>query len=236
MAEILFGIAMNLLLLGHGKTGSLAEEVARERGHEIRVLTSQQNQNGSAITPEFAREFEVAIDFTTPDAVLHNVQACIRSRLPVVIGTTGWYEHIPEIERQTKSSGAAVLYGSNFSIGVNVFFEIAAAAAIGISHGYVPQIVERHHVHKKDAPSGTAVSIQRIVSDVAKVKPEITSVREGETVGTHVLLLDSPNDTMMLVHDSKNRRGFAEGAVRAAEWLKGKTGFFEFRNIFRELK
>jgi len=96
--------------------------------------------------------------------------------------------------------------------------------------------VERHHAHKKDAPSGTAVSMQRIVVETAGVKPEITSVREGETIGTHVLLLDSANDTMMLVHDAKNRRGFADGAVRAAEWLKGRKGLFEFRNIYREMK
>jgi 4-hydroxy-tetrahydrodipicolinate reductase len=127
------------------------------------------------------------------------------------------------------------LYASNFSVGVNIFFAIAAAAAAGIVQGYVPKIVERHHAQKKDAPSGTAVSIQRIVEDIAKVQPEITSVREGDTIGSHVLLLDSPNDTMMLVHDAKNRRGFADGAVRAAEWLKGKTGFYEFRKIFGEL-
>ena len=137
------------------------------------------------------------------------------------------------MEEQTRKEKAAVLYGSNFSVGVNVFFEIAAAAAS--AQGYVPTIVERHHVHKKDAPSGTAVSLQRIFSDIAHIEPEITSVREGETVGTHVVLLDSPSDTMMLVHDAKNRRGFADGAVRAAEWLVGKTGFYEFRKIYREL-
>ena len=226
---------MNLLLLGHGKTGSLVEEIARERGHQVQVVSSQQNQKGSALTADRARHIDVAIDFTTPEAVLDNIQACIRSRTPLVVGTTGWYEQIPAIEQQVRTAGAALLYGSNFSIGVNVFFEIATAAAIGVAQGYAPQIVERHHVHKKDSPSGTAVSIQRIVSEVARVKPEITSVREGETIGTHVLLLDSPNDTMMLVHDAKNRRGFADGAVRAAEWLKGKTGFYEFRKIFREL-
>jgi len=134
-----------------------------------------------------------------------------------------------------RSANAALLYGSNFSIGVNVFFEIAAAAAAGVGHGYVARIIERHHADKKDAPSGTAVSIQGIVAEVSDVKPEITSVREGDTVGSHVLLLDGDHDTMMLVHDAKSRRGFAEGAVRAAEWLKGKNGVFEFRKIFREL-
>ena len=112
---------------------------------------------------------------------------------------------------------------------------VAAAAAAGVGHGYVARIIERHHAHKKDAPSGTAVSIQGIVAEVSDVKPEITSVREGDTVGSHVLLLDGDHDTMMLVHDAKSRRGFAEGAVRAAEWLKGKSGVFEFPKIFREL-
>jgi 4-hydroxy-tetrahydrodipicolinate reductase len=226
---------MNLLLLGKGKTGSLVAEVAQERGHDVQVLTSAENQNGIGLTVEHLRRVDAVIDFTNPEAVLHNMRACIRSRTPIVVGTTGWYDHLPEIEQQAQSAGAALLYGSNFSVGVNVFFEIAAAAAIGVSHGYAAQIVERHHAQKKDAPSGTAVSIQNIVSEVAKVRPEITSVREGEIVGTHVLLLDSQNDTMMLVHDAKNRRGFAEGAVRAAEWLKGKSGFYEFRKIFREL-
>ena len=226
---------MNLLLLGHGKTGSLVDEVAQQRGHDVHVLSSRDNEHATALTPERLRDVDVVIDFTNPDAVLENMHACIRSRKAIVVGTTGWYQHLPEIEQQVVDAGSALLYGSNFSIGVNVFFEIAAAAALGVQHGYSPRIVERHHTQKKDAPSGTAVSIQRIVSEMGNVKPEIASVREGDTVGTHVLLLDGPDDTMMLVHDAKNRRGFAEGAVRAAEWLKGKCGFYEFRKIFREL-
>ena len=226
---------MNLLLLGHGKTGSLVDEVAQQRGHDVHVLSSRDNEHATALTPERLRDVDVVIDFTNPDAVLGNIRACIRSRKAIVVGTTGWYQHLPEIEQQVVDAGSALLYGSNFSIGVNVFFEIAAAAALGVPHGYSPRIVERHHTQKKDAPSGTAVSIQRIVSEMGNVRPEIASVREGDTVGTHVLLLDGPDDTMMLVHDAKNRRGFAEGAVRAAEWLKGKSGFYEFRKIFREL-
>jgi 4-hydroxy-tetrahydrodipicolinate reductase len=226
---------MNLLLLGHGKTGALVEEVARQRGHSVRVLTSKDNPNASALGGDHLRGVDALIDFTTPEAVVENIEACIRARKPIVVGTTGWYQHISRFEEQARKENAAVLYGSNFSIGVNIFFEIAAVAAAAASQGYAPTIVERHHAHKKDAPSGTAVSIQRIFSDVAHVQPEITSVREGETVGTHVILLDSPSDTMMLVHDAKNRRGFADGAVRAAEWLVGKTGFYEFRKIYREL-
>ena len=226
---------MKLLLLGRGKTGSLVEEVARERGHNVEVLTSQQNRHGAALTADRLRGVDAAIDFTNPDAVLDNIAACIRNRTPIVVGTTGWYGKLEEIEAQVRNAAAALLFGSNFSVGVNIFFEIIASAAQGVRQGYAAQIVERHHVHKKDAPSGTAVSMQRIVEEVARVKPEITSVREGETIGTHVLLLDSQNDTMMLVHDAKNRRGFAEGAVRAAEWLKGKSGFYEFRKMYREL-
>jgi 4-hydroxy-tetrahydrodipicolinate reductase len=229
------GINMNVLLLGHGKTGALVGEVARERGHQVDVLTSKQNAHASALTAERLRQVDVVIDFTNPEAVLENMEACIHHRCPMVVGTTGWYQRAEEIEREVAKAGAALLYGSNFSIGVNLFFEIVATAAAAIPLGYAPQIVERHHTHKKDAPSGTAVSMQSIVKEVAGVKPEITSVREGDTVGTHVLLLDSPNDTMMLVHDARNRRGFAEGAVRAAEWLKGRTGFYEFRRVFRDL-
>ena len=226
---------MNLLLLGRGKTGSLVEEVARLRGHSVEVLTSQENQSSAALTDGRLAAIDAVIDFTTPHAVLDNIRACIRTRKAIVVGTTGWYQHIPEIEREVQGANAAVLYGANFSVGVNIFFEIIAAAARAIPHGYLPKIVERHHTHKKDAPSGTAVSMQRIVGEYAETEPEITSVREGDTVGTHVLLLDSPNDTMMLVHDAKNRRGYADGAVRAAEWLKGKYGFYEFRKIYREL-
>jgi len=226
---------MNVLLLGHGKTGALVADVARERGHDVEVLSSRANEHASALTPERLANADVVIDFTNPDAVLNNIEACIRNKSSMVVGTTGWYQHLQEVERKVLEVGAGLLYGSNFSIGVNVFFEIAAAAAKGVSHGYSARIVERHHTQKKDAPSGTALSIQRIVSEVGKVKPEITSVREGDTVGAHVLLLDGPDDTMMLVHDAKSRRGYAEGAVRAAEWLKGKSGFYEFRKIFADL-
>src|SRR6185312_7708111 len=159
---------MNLLLLGHGKTGALVEEVARERGHSVRVLTSKENLHASALGADHLHGVNALIDFTTPEAVVENIEACIRAHKPIVVGTTGWYQQIPRLEEETRKEQAAVLYGSNFSIGVNVFFEIAAAAAAACSQGYVPTIVERHHVHKKDAPSGTAVSLQRIFADTAR--------------------------------------------------------------------
>ena len=226
---------MNLLLLGRGKTGSLVDEVARARGHRVKVLASRDNKAAGALTPELLRNIDVVIDFTNPDAVLENMEACIQERKPIVVGTTGWYQHLKEIERQVMADRAALLYGSNFSIGVNVLFEIAEAAALAVSHGYSPHITERHHTKKKDAPSGTAVTMQRIVAESGKVEPEITSIREGDTVGTHILSLEGPDDTLTLMHEARNRRSFAEGAVRSAEWLKGKTGFYEFRKIFRDL-
>lgn len=226
---------MKLLLLGHGKTGSLVNEVAVQRGHSVQVVTSSDNRDGVALTPDRLRNVDVVIDFTSPDAVLENMEACIRSRKPIVVGTTGWYQHLKEIERQVMEGQAALLYGSNFSIGVNIFFEIAAAAAPAVIQGYSPHITERHHTKKKDAPSGTAVSIQRIVAELGKIEPEITSIREGDTVGTHILSLEGQDDIITLTHEARNRRSFAEGAIRSAEWLKGKTGFYEFRKVFREL-
>src|SRR5947209_10505785 len=160
---------MNLLLLGKGKTGSLVADVARERGHEVQILTSKENPNGSALTPQQLNDVDVVIDFTNSDVVRDNMRACIRNRTPMVVGTTGWYDEIPRFEREVRSNGTALLYGSNFSVGVNVFFEIAAAAGVAASHGYGVQIVERHHAQKKDAPSGTAVSLQRIISEQAGV-------------------------------------------------------------------
>ena len=227
---------MSLLILGKGKTGSLVAEVARERGHEVSVLDSKDNAEARALTRESLNGVDAVIDFTTPEAVLKNVSACARLGTNVVIGTTGWYSEIPYVRKLVEENKTGLIYGSNFSVGVNTFFDIARAAGSAAAHGYTIKIVERHHQHKKDSPSGTAASLQQVIKDASETEAEITSIREGETIGTHVILLDSPNDTMMLVHDAKSRRGFAEGAVKAAEWLKGKKGFYDFREIFKELK
>lgn len=227
---------MNLLILGKGKTGGMVADVARERGHNVRVLDSKNNPQGGGITSEVVQNVDAVVDFTTPQAVLENISACARLGVNMVIGTTGWYSEIPYVRKLVEENKTGLVYGSNFSVGVNVFFEIARAAGSAAAHGYTIKIVERHHQHKKDAPSGTAILIQQVIKEASGAEPEITSIREGETVGTHVILLDSPNDTMMLVHDSKSRRGFAEGAVKAAEWIKGEKGFYDFREIFKELR
>ncbi len=214
-------------------------EVARERRHQVRTLDVDENADARALTPAFLSPFDVAIDFTTPAAVVANAEACIRAQKNLVVGTTGWYEQLPRLREMVLEAKTGFLYGSNFSIGVNLFFEIAATAGAALKYDYSGQIFERHHVTKKDAPSGTAITIQKIVREAGgKEKDkevEIVSFREGDAVGMHEIAFDSPNDRIYLCHDAKSRRGFAEGAVRAAEWLAGKTGFYEFRNVWREL-
>jgi len=224
---------MNLVLLGRGKTGSLVAEVARERGHEVRVLGSADNAHGSALTREALAGVGAVIDFTTPQAVLENIAACARAGTNLVVGTTGWHAELPRVRQMVESAGIGFVYAANFSIGVNVFFDVARAAGKALGHGYAGRIVERHHAQKKDSPSGTAVVLQKLMAEGGGSAPEITSIREGDTVGTHIILLDSGADIMMLVHDTKSRRGFAEGAVRSAEWLQGKKGFFEFGDVLK---
>jgi len=228
---------MNLLVLGRGKTGSLVAEVAHSRRHHVRVLFAAENAGGSALTPDSLAATDVVIDFTTPAAVVANVEACIRAKKNLVVGTTGWYDQVPRLREMVLSAKTGLLYGSNFSIGVNLFFEIVATAGAALKYDYSGQIFERHHAEKKDAPSGTAVTIQQIVRESGgrEKELEIVSFREGDAVGMHELVFNSPDDRIYLCHDAKSRRGYAEGAVRAAEWLAAKKGFFEFRNVWREL-
>lgn len=227
---------MRLLLLGAGKTGSLVAEVARERGHAVKTLRSTNNPDSSALTPERLATIDVVIDFTTPHCVLDHIRVCIGAGKHMVVGTTGWYSEIPKLRSEVEQRELGFVFGSNFSIGVNLFFDLVRAAAPALQHQYFPQIYERHHVHKKDAPSGTAVTIQQILQENSGLEIEVTSFREGEVVGMHEVVLESPADTIYLCHDAKSRRGFAEGAVRAAEWIVDKKGFYEFKDIWREIK
>jgi 4-hydroxy-tetrahydrodipicolinate reductase len=227
---------MNLVVLGRGKTGSLVAEVARDRGHLVLVFNSADNFGARKLTKLVLRDIDVVIDFTTPEAVVENIAACIQANANLVVGTTGWYSELPRIKPLVEESGIGFVYAANFSIGVNLFFDIARAAAPAVRYGYSGHILEKHHVHKKDAPSGTAVAIRNVIRDAARAELPIQSEREGEVVGMHQVTFDSEGDTITLVHDAKSRRGFAEGAVRAAEWLQGKKGFYDFKDIFRELR
>jgi|SRR5579863_1600508 len=228
---------MNLLLLGRGKTGSLVADVASERRHKIRVAGASENTGGSALTTDNLRDVAVVIDFTNPHAALLNIEACVKAGKNMVVGTTGWYKEIDRIRGMVEQHGTGLVYAANFSVGVNLFFDIARTAASALRHDYSGQIFERHHVHKKDAPSGTAIAIQNVIRDASgkREEVEITSFREGDVVGLHEVVLESEADRIYLCHDAKSRRGFAEGAVLAAEWIVGKKGFYDFKDVWREL-
>jgi 4-hydroxy-tetrahydrodipicolinate reductase len=226
---------VKILVLGRGKTGALVAEVARERQHEVRSLGSQENQDGRGLTSDVLKQTDVVVDFTTPLAVIANIIRCAEARVPMVVGTTGWQTHLEKVRELVRERNTALLYGSNFSVGMNFFFKAVRAMAPILKNDYRGNIVERHHVHKKDKPSGTAVTLQKILESASDAKVEVASVREGETVGMHLVMLDSAHDTILLTHDAKSRLGFAEGAVRAAEWIQGKTGFYEFPEIVDQL-
>ncbi len=229
---------MRLLILGRGKTGSLVAEVAAERKHHVEVAGTKENAACAALTPLKLGEIDAIIDFTAPYCVIPHIEACTKAGKNMVVGTTGWYGERERIRSMVEQHGTGFIYAANFSVGVNLFFDAARAAAAALRHGYSGQIFERHHAHKKDAPSGTAITLQRMVREASGKKKEdveIISFREGEVVGLHELVLESLHDRIYLCHDAKSRRGFAEGAIQAAEWLVGKKGFYDFRDVWREL-
>jgi 4-hydroxy-tetrahydrodipicolinate reductase len=228
---------MNFLLLGRGKTGSLVAEVARQRGHSVQVVGAAENAGCGALTAEKLQGVDVVIDFTAPACVVEHIEACVKAGKNMVVGTTGWHEELDRVRNLVESNGTGFVYAANFSVGVNLFLEVARAATAALRHEYSGQIFERHHVQKKDAPSGTAIAIQRVIREASGKNEnlEITSFREGDVVGMHEVVLDSSADTIYLCHDAKSRKGFADGAVRAAEWIAGKKGFYEFKDVWREL-
>jgi 4-hydroxy-tetrahydrodipicolinate reductase len=226
---------VNLIILGRGRTGALVAQVARERGHEIAQMGAEDNPGAAALTAEKLGGIDAVIDFTTPQAVVQNIEACVGAGKNMLVGTTGWYSDLERVRQLVERNRTGFLYGANFSVGINLFFEVARTAAGILQHHYQGQIFERHHAQKKDAPSGTAVTLQKIIREASGKELEIISFREGDVVGMHEAVLDSPNDTIYLCHDSKSRRGFAEGAVQAVEWLASRKGFFEFKDVWREM-
>lgn len=227
---------MKLLILGRGKTGSLVAEVARARGHGARVAGADENAGGAALSADSLRDVDAVIDFTTPHAVVAHIEGCVTAGKNMVVGTTGWYGEVDRVRELVQAHGTGFVFAANFSVGVNLFLDAARAAAPALHHNYSGQIFERHHVHKKDAPSGTAIAIQGVMREASgKENLEITSFREGEVVGMHEIVLESAADRIYLCHDAKSRQGFADGAVRAAEWLAGKKGFYDFKDVWREL-
>jgi 4-hydroxy-tetrahydrodipicolinate reductase len=224
---------MQFLVLGKGKTGSLVLEIARERGHSVRALDINENQHASALTAGSLAGVDAVIDFTAPEAALENMRAVLGLGGRIVVGTTGWYAHLDEVKSLAQKRGA-LLYGTNFSIGVQKLFRLTADLAK--LDGYTFSVDETHHVSKLDAPSGTAITLREIIEAAHPgEKVEVTSHRVGEAMGEHIVTATGANDTLELRHEVTSRRCLAEGAVRGAEWLAGKSGVFDFREIFEQL-
>lgn len=219
---------MKIALIGYGKMGHIIEEVAQERGHEIVCIIDRDNLQDFD-SEAFARA-DVAIEFTTPTTAEANVRRAWGKGKPVVCGTTGW--NVGSLsDGELKEKNAALVWSSNYSIGVNILFALNQRLAELITPDYTPSIVETHHIHKLDAPSGTAKTLAEQIEAVRGIRPEIESIREGEVPGIHTICWDSEVDTLTLTHSAKSRKGFALGAVLAAEWIAGKTGFHTMQEV-----
>jgi 4-hydroxy-tetrahydrodipicolinate reductase len=225
---------MLFLVLGKGKTGSLVAEIARERGHGVRALDINENSGASALTAPTLAGVDVVIDFTAPDAAVENMRAVLSLGRHIVVGTTGWYSRVEEMKALALKRGGALLYGTNFSIGVQKLFRLTAELAK--LEGYQFSISETHHTSKLDAPSGTAITLKEIIQAAhPDIEIPVTSHRVGDANGEHVVTARSHHDVLELRHDAHSRGGFALGAVRAAEWLAGKSGVWDFREISDQL-
>lgn len=243
---------MNIALIGYGKMGQIIERFAIERGHEIVLKISVDNQED--LTAANLKKADVAIDFSTPDAAISNIYACFDANVPLVVGTTGWYGQLQEIKNECLSRNNSLLYGSNFSIGVNLFFHINEVLAKVMNNypAYDVQVEEIHHTQKLDSPSGTAMTLAEgiieqldrknewlneldgsVSDDVLKADQLLIASERIENVpGTHTVIYSSEVDEIEIKHTAHNRAGFALGAVVAAEWLQHKQGFFNIADIF----
>ena len=225
---------MQFLILGKGKTGSLVAEVARERGHAVRALDINDNRDASALTAASLKGVDVVIDFTSAEAAVENMRAVLALGSRIVVGTTGWYASLDKMKSLAAEHGGALLYGTNFSMGVQKLFRLTADLAK--MEGYSFSIAETHHTSKLDAPSGTAITLREIIQAANPgIEVPITSHRVGDAKGEHVVTASSEVDVLEIRHDARSRRGFALGAIRGAEWLDKKTGAWDFREICDQL-
>ena len=226
---------MLFLVLGKGKTGSLVAEIAHDRGHGVRTLDIFENKGASALTAPTLAGVDVVIDFTNPEAAVENMRAVLALGRHIVVGTTGWYAQLDAMKSIAARRGGGLLYGTNFSFGVQKLFRLTGELAK--LEGYEFSIAETHHTSKVDAPSGTALTLKEIIQ-AAQPGTEIavTSHRVGDAKGEHIVRAVSDVDMLELRHDATSRRGFALGAVRAAEWLATqKSGVWDFREIADQL-
>jgi 4-hydroxy-tetrahydrodipicolinate reductase len=229
---------MRLALIGSGAMGHMVTAEARKRGDEIgAIVTSNDKSLPIDQLVEKLRGHDAAIDFSTGDAVLKNIEACARAQVPLVEGTTGWKQNETQAKQIVADHNGALVYGANFSIGVNLFYRLTAHAAklFAAVEGYDPFIEEAHHNRKKDAPSGTALKLRDIMSEHLDSSISTSSTRAGHIPGTHRVGFDSEPDQVLLTHTARSRQGFASGALVAAHWIVGRTGTFEFSELIDEL-
>lgn len=229
---------MKVALIGFGAMGKLIGNLLAEEGDQVAVIVDDKDKHLSA--PELAEKLkgvEVAIDFSTAEAVLRNVEACLLANVPLVEGTTGWNSEKENVKTLVENYDGAFVFGANFSIGVNLFYRIAAAASKLFSRfsQYETFIEERHHSRKKDAPSGTALKLKDIVSQHITRDFSVSATRAGNIPGTHLVGFDGTADTIELMHTARSREGFASGAIFAAKWIIGKKGFWEFTEVMDEI-
>ena len=225
---------MKLALFGYGAMGQLVAAGARKGGDEIGVVLK--SNDGELPVDQLAEKLnghDVAIDFSIGAAVMKNVEACALAHVPLVEGTTGWKQHEPTAKQLMREHSGAMVYGANFSIGVNLFYRVAkqAAALFSAVDGYAPFIEEAHHNRKRDAPSGTALKLRDIMSEHLGPDIPTSSTRAGYIPGTHRVGFDSEADQLLLTHTARSRQGFANGALLAAHWIVGRTGVFEFSDV-----
>ena len=229
---------MKLALIGYGAMGKLIRQLAEHRGHEIAAVVDSADDR--AITRALAEKVgqaDVAIDFSTADAVRRNIEVCLLTRIPLVEGTTGWNTQLDSVEELVRREGGALIYGANFSIGVNLFYRVAdyAAELFAKFPEYETFIEEQHHSRKQDAPSGTALKLKEIISRHIEKDFSVSATRAGNIPGTHRVGFDGPADQILLEHTARSREGFAAGALMAAEWIVGKKGFYEFADVIDEI-
>lgn len=234
---------MKIAILGYGKMGREIEKICIDRGHSIELRVSSKDVD---FDDDALRVVDVAIEFSTPESAIDNIQKCIESQTPVVVGTTGWYNHFNTVSKQVEKADSALFYATNFSVGVNVFFEInkkLAELMKGYSE-YDVEVEETHHTEKKDAPSGTAITIaegiltklnnkKQWVNEASDNKDDLSVVshRVPDVPGTHIVKYTSDIDDIEIKHTAHNRSGFAMGAVLAAEWILGKKGVFTMNDL-----
>lgn len=233
---------MRIALIGNGAMGQLVAELAKAAGDEIATIVTSKDKDlkTDELTDKIRGQdgaVDVAIDFSIGEAVLRNIEACARAGVPLVEGTTGWKAQEAAAKQIVTENSAALVYGANFSIGVNLFYRIVdrAAGLFASVDGYAPFIEEAHHMRKRDAPSGTALQLRDLMSKHLGAEIPTASTRAGYIPGTHRVGFDSESDQILLVHTARSRKGFASGALLAAHWIVGRTGVFQFTDVIEDI-